>query len=282
MRPHQWVKNLFVLVPIVFSKGLTDFERVDHALIAFASFCLAASSIYLLNDLIDVEADRAHPKKRSRPIASGMVPTNVARGAFGVLAIGSVGLATAVGAGVAAVVASYLALNVAYTFGLKRVAYVDVLCIATGFELRVLAGMLAVDAAMSTYLLVVTFALASFLGFGKRMHEFIQGEGVEAQRSVLRHYRARPLKLLMILNGVVTIVAYVLATLDPTNVVYFGSNRLAFTTVFTAFGIIRFVRLVSYRPEAESPTEEMLRDKPFLLNIVAWFIAVVVTVYVHR
>jgi decaprenyl-phosphate phosphoribosyltransferase len=154
-----------------------------------------------------------------------------------------------------------------------------VLCIAAGFELRMLAGMLAVDAEASTYLVVVTLSLACFLGFGKRMHELLQGENVGQQRAALRQYAVGPLRWLMVANGLVTISAYLLATIDANNIVFFGSRNLVYTTVFTALGILRFGRLVSYRPEAESPTEEMLQDPPFIANLVAWFVTVVLVLY---
>lgn len=279
MRPHQWVKNLFVVAPLVFAKELGVVEPAVRTVIAFALFCLASSTIYLINDLADVEADRAHPVKKNRPIASGRVSEGAAKVAAGVLALTALGGSFALGLNVLAPIAGYLLLNVAYTFSLKRVAYVDVLCIATGFELRVLAGTFAAMVDPTLYLLVVTFLLATFLGFGKRMHELIQGTNAKKQRAVLENYSKKTLTGLLYATSAATLVTYAVYTLDPSTATYFGTVHLWATIPFTLFGVGRFLNLVLHRPEAESPTEEMLRDKPFLLNLVFWGAAVVAIIY---
>lgn len=281
MRPHQWVKNLFVVLPIVFAKTLLDGTRFVHVIATFAAFCGASSAVYLLNDVVDVASDRLHPTKRHRPIASGAISESLARSAAFALGVVAVGATATFSRAVAITIAGYLALNLAYSFGLKKVAYLDVVCIALGFELRVLAGMFAVDAKLSTYLLVVTFALASFLGFGKRLHEHRQSERSDAQRASLRRYDERPLVTLMVVAGGVTALGYLAATIDPSNVEFFHTRALAITTVFTAFGIWRFASIVNSRTTEDSPTESMLRDRPFLLNLAAWFLTVVAIVYVH-
>ena len=279
MRPHQWVKNLFVVAPLVFAKGLDDVDLVVRSAYAFVLFSLAASSVYILNDLIDVEADRAHPVKRNRPIASGQLPIPAARGAMAVLATLACTGALMLGAKVLMAIAAYLLLQVAYTFKLKRVPYVDVLCIAAGFELRVLTGTFALDVPPTVYLLVVTFLLSAFLGFGKRMHELMAPD-VEGTRSVLRYYSPKTLMVLLQLTALATTATYVVYTLDPDTREAFGTDYLAVTIVFTEFGVIRFMDLVRNRTDADSPTEQMLKDWPFLLNLVLWAIAVVVVIYV--
>lgn len=279
MRPHQWVKNLFVVAPLVFAKELGVVEPGLRTALAFGLFCLASSTIYLVNDLADVEADRAHPVKRKRPIASGAVSEAAARGAAMVLAVVSLGGAFALGLNVLASIGGYLLLNVAYTFYLKRVAYVDVLCIATGFELRVLAGTFAAMVDPTLYLLVVTFLLAAFLGFGKRMHELIQGTNAQKQRAVLANYSKTTLEGLLYLTSAATVGTYAVYTFDPSTRAYFGTDYLWVTIPFTLFGVMRFLRLVLKRPDAESPTEVMLRDKSFLLNLALWGVAVFAVIY---
>lgn len=278
MRPHQWVKNLFVVAPLVFAKGLDDVDLVLRSALAFVLFSLAASSVYLLNDLVDVEADRAHPVKRRRPIASGALPMTAARGAMAVLATVACAGALVLNVWVLATIAGYLLLQVAYTYRLKQVPYVDVLCIAAGFELRVLAGTFALDVPPTVYLLVVTFLLSAFLGFGKRMHE-LQGTA-ERTRSVLAKYSPRTVNVLLQLTALATTGTYVVYTLDPRTREFFGTDYLAATIVFTEFGVIRFMDLVRNRADADSPTEQMLKDWPFLLNLVLWAVAVVVILYV--
>ncbi|MCB9612979.1 MAG: decaprenyl-phosphate phosphoribosyltransferase [Sandaracinus sp.] len=283
MRPHQWVKNGFVLAPLVFAKGLGDGPLVLRSAAAFLCFSFVASAIYVMNDLADVEADRLHPKKRNRPIASGRVSESVAKKMVFVLAaLALVGSALLNWAAFAAI-ASYLVLQIAYTFKLKKIAYVDVLCIAAGFELRVLCGSFALDVQPSIYLLVVTLLLSSFLGFGKRMHELRQTEGsevAEKQRFALTRYSERTLVALLQLTALATTGTYVVYTLDPDTRAFFGTDYLAATIVFTEFGVLRFLDLVRNKSDADSPTEQMLKDWPFLLNLVFWAIAVVTVLYV--
>lgn len=279
MRPHQWVKNLFVVAPLVFAKELFDPSAALRTLLAFALFCLASSTVYYLNDLADLEADRAHPVKRHRPLASGQVPVGLARNVALAMALVAVGGGLALGVTFLAVVVTYLVLNLAYSARLKRVPYVDVLSIAAGFELRVLGGSYAAQVHPSTYLLVVTFLLATFLGFGKRMHELGEAGSRGRQRAVLEAYHPSTLQVLLHTTAFATVVAYVLYTLDPTTRLFFGTRFLVVTSPFTLFGVLRFLHLVRHRPEAESPTEEMLRDWPFLLNLALWAVAVTLVIY---
>jgi len=281
MRPHQWVKNVFVIAPLVFAKGLGDVPMMLRSAAAFGLFSLAASTIYLLNDLADVEADRNHPTKKNRPIASGKVSEGAARTAIGVLALLALAGGALMGWPVLATIAGYLALNVAYTFALKRIPYVDVFCITLGFELRVLCGTFALDVQPTYYLLAVTALISLFLGFGKRMHELLQSKGKEKKtRAVLGRYSERVLKVLLQFTALATTLTYVVYTLDPTTRDYFGTEYLAVTIVFVQYGVMRFLELVTSETEDDSPTEKMLRDWPFLLNGLLWIVAVVVVIYV--
>ncbi len=280
MRPHQWVKNSFVLFPLIFAKQLFVLSAALRGVAAFTCFCLASSAVYLLNDLRDVEADRVHPVKKNRPIASGQVPEGVARTTALVLVLISAGGGLALAPWFTGAVLGYVLLNVAYSFRLKRVPYLDVLCIATGFELRVIGGAAAALVPPSTYLLLVTFLLASFLGFGKRMHELMQGEEAHSQRSVLRAYSQRTLEALLAVTALATVVTYVVYTLDATTIHEFGTKWLILTAPFTLFGVLRFLQLVRGHPHAESPTDEMLRDQPFIANLALWVLAVIVIIYI--
>ncbi|MGE0784053.1 MAG: decaprenyl-phosphate phosphoribosyltransferase [Sandaracinaceae bacterium] len=281
MRPHQWVKNVFVLAPVIFAQELFDTGKVVRALLGLLFFSLLTSAVYVLNDLVDVEADRAHPVKKNRPIASGVVTVSVARVAAVVLAIVALSGGYFLGWFFLASLAGYLTNNIAYTFGLKRVAYLDVLSIAMGFELRVLAGSYAAEVPPSHYLLIVTFLLAAFLGLGKRMHELVQQEasGSSNSRKVLERYNKGLVNILLWVTGAATCVTYAIYTLDPHTRAAFGTDLLAVTTIFAVVGILRFIHLVRNRPEAESPTEEMLRDKPFLLTGVLGVLTTIGIIY---
>ncbi len=281
MRPQQWVKNLFVLAPVVFAQELFDVRKLLGALGGFVCFSLLASSVYVLNDLMDVEADRAHPVKKNRPIASGQVHEGTARVVMVLLAGGALVGGWFLSPWFLAAALGYLVNNIAYSFGLKRVAYLDVLSIAGGFELRVLAGSYAAGVAPSAYLLVVTFLLATFLGLGKRMHELVQQErtGSANSRRVLRQYNKRFVTILLWITSIATVTAYVIYTLDPHTRATFGTDFLVFTAAFALFGVLRFVHLVRNRPDTESPTEEMLRDPLFLVNGMLGVAALVGIIY---
>jgi len=291
IRPHQWVKNLFVLAPMFFHKDVflttaagpaLNLRVTGRAFIATTVFCLLAGAIYTINDLADVEADRIHPVKRERPIASGEVPEGLARMMALALVLSSIGAAFALDWRVGLVAAIYFVKDIAYTFKLKQVAFLDVGLIASGFVLRVLAGGFATDVHVSGYMVACTALLALFLGFGKRRHE-LQLESAVKQRASLEAYSKRSLNVALALTGLATAGTYVAYTLDVTTRAFFHTNWLWLTAPFTLVGIARFLMLVSGRAgrglRAESPTQEMLRDVPFVLNLVGWVVVVVAIVY---
>ena len=295
IRPHQWVKNLFVMAPMFFHKDVfvTSAEGVPalnlivtgRAAIATMVFCLLAGAVYTINDLVDVEADRVHPVKRNRPIASGRVPQNIARAMAAALVVVSLSVAWLIDPMFAAVALVYFVENIAYSFKLKKIAFLDVGLIALGFVLRVIAGGYATHVHVSGYMLGCTALLALFLGFGKRRHE-LAAENAGKQRAALEAYGPRSLNIALALTGIATAVTYVAYTLDPDTRAFFHSNHLWLTVPFTVFGIARFLFLVSGRAgrglKAESPTQEMLRDVPFVLNLVLWGVVVVAIVYQLR
>lgn len=279
LRPRQWIKNLFVLAPLLFAKQLFDHTLIVRSLLAFACFTALAGAVYVLNDLFDVQKDREHPFKRLRPIASGALPVSTAKTlAFSVAAAGTVGAFT-LGWQFAIVALGYVALNAAYTITLKHFAFVDVLCIASGFLLRVVGGSLAIDVAISRWLLICTFLLALFLGLGKRKHEFVALHQTGGQaRRVMEQYRLHHLNLALWLTGLCTLAGYSLYAFDAETATRFGTPYLPITIAFIAFGVIRFVKLIDLH-DAESPTEEMLKDWPFLINAFLWLAAVIALIY---
>jgi len=284
VRPHQWMKNVFVLAPVVFAKELFDWELLVRAGGAFFVFCLLAGAVYTINDIVDAPSDRIHPVKRHRPIAAGIVPVNVAKGLAVLLFV--VAMAGALyGPPLFALVGFlYFVQNIAYSFRLKKIAYADVGCIALGFVLRVMAGGLATRIHVSGYLLVCTALLALFLGFGKRSHELagVSLATSKKQRAALEAYTAPALGRALAVTGVASAATYVAYTIDPSTREMFHSNWLWLTAINPIFGMLRFVHLVRSRPKAESPTQEMLRDTPFMLNLLLWIIVVVAIVYKLR
>jgi 4-hydroxybenzoate polyprenyltransferase len=293
IRPHQWVKNLFVMAPMFFHKDLfgtaasgdptLNLKVAGKAFVATTVFCLLAGAVYTINDLVDVEADRVHPVKRERPIASGAVPENLAKVFAGLLVVLALGFSfIKINWAFAAVAALYFVENIAYSFKLKKIAFLDVGLIAFGFVLRVVAGGLATDTKVSWYMLACTALLALFLGFGKRRHE-LEGEHAGKQRAALEAYSKGSLGAALAITGLATAATYFAYTLDRDTEAFFHSDKLWLTVPFTVFGIGRFLMLVSGRAgrgrKAESPTQEMLSDVPFVLNLVLWVVAIVAIIY---
>lgn len=281
VRPHQWVKNIFVLAPVVFAKEIFVLPLLVRAGSAFAVFCLLAGAVYTLNDIADVTADRLHPVKRFRPIASGRVPLGLAKIVAALLVVVSLGWALVLSPPFAAVAAAYFALNVAYTKRLKHVAYVDVACISAGFVLRVLGGGYAARIDVSWYLFACTALLALFLGFGKRRHELTTASARSAgqQRLALEGYSKRGLDLALLVTSACTTLTYLVYTLDAETQRFFRTEWLWPSTGLVVLGIWRFLYIVQNRPKAESPTQEMLSDGPFVAIVLGWAILVMWLVY---
>jgi len=286
MRPRQWVKNLFVAAPLVFSKNLTDLALAGRAGLAVLGFCLLSGAVYAFNDVRDAEGDRHHPSKRRRPIASGALGERTALVAAGLMAAVALAACASLSWPLLAVAAGYLANNLAYSLALKRVAFVDVTMIAVGFLLRVMAGGFAIDVPVSPWLLACTGLLASMLGFGKRAHELLQAEAAEIDarttRASLAGYRVRHLRWAMTLLAVATSAAYALYTQDHHTVRFFGTRSLVFTLPFCLLGIARFSQIALWRGGDDSPTDAILRDPAFLLNLAAWAATVVFIIYGAR
>ncbi len=284
MRPRQWVKNLFVLAPVVFAKDLFHEKVLLRAVMAFAAFSMLAGAVYTINDLVDVEDDRQHPTKKNRPIASGEVPEGTAKVAAAVLVVVALAAAFRTDWRVGLVALGYLVLNLAYSLRLKEIAYLDVVIIATGFVLRVLAGCYAASTPAhpvppSVYLLGCTAFLALFLGFGKRYHELEVNQA--RARASLMAYGAKPLRMTLWATALATVAVYLAWTLNPPEALQFGKDYLWMTTPLVLLGIGRFVKLLS-STEGESPTDAMLRDVPFVLIVIGWAAVVVTIIYELR
>jgi 4-hydroxybenzoate polyprenyltransferase len=280
VRPHQWVKNVFVLAPIVFAKEMFSPFVVTRAASAFAVFCLLAGAVYAMNDIADRESDRVHPVKRKRPIASGVVPLSLAYALSAGLVVVALAWSLSLGIAFAVVALVYFGQNVWYSFQLKHVAYLDVSCIAAGFVLRVMGGGYATHIQISNFLLACTALLALFLGFGKRRHELASAEvNAAAQRASLEAYTRRGLDLALVITALATVGAYVAYTLDSHTREFFHSDRLWMSTGFVVLAMLRYLHIVRNRPLAESPTQEILSDGPFVGIVLGWVVLVFWLVY---
>ncbi|HLK10385.1 MAG TPA: decaprenyl-phosphate phosphoribosyltransferase [Candidatus Binatia bacterium] len=271
LRADQWVKNVFVFGGLLFGGRLGDPVAVARALVAFGLFSVVASAAYIHNDVADREADRLHPKKAQRPIASGAVSLPVARAVqLGLLVLGLAGAAL-FDRRVTAILLGYTALNAAYSHWLKHVVVLDVMLIAVGFVLRVLAGCAAVAVRPSTWIILCTFLLALFMGFGKRRHELtLLGAGRDEHRPVLGSYGVGFLDQMIGVVSAVTVMCYIMYTVWPDTVALHGTTALVYTVPFVIYGIFRYDFLVYKADRGGSPTSIILTDRPLLLAVVLW------------
>ncbi len=282
MRPHQWVKNLFVLAPLVFAERALVGQDFLRAAAAFLLFSLLSGCVYILNDVVDVEGDRLHPTKRNRPIASGRLPLPGARLALSGVLLGTVVASFLMSTDFAAIGLAYFALNVGYSLSFKHVPFVDVLCIASGFILRILGGAVAIPVPVTVWILAATFLLALFLGLGKRKHELLQaGMKAGAQRRVLDRYRLPHVKMAMIALGAATLATYSAYTIFGEHAGrLFLPRDMVWTIPSVVVGLWRFNQLTERAEQGQSPTDLMLSDKPFLANLAVWALIVGVIIYV--
>jgi 4-hydroxybenzoate polyprenyltransferase len=278
LRPHQWTKNLIVFAPLALSKHLFEADAFLRSAVAFALFCGLSGTVYLINDVADLERDRLHPKKRLRPLASGALSVGVARAAALVLGLGGVGLSALLGQAFLGAAVAYLALNLLYSFWLKKVVILDVIAISLGFVLRAVAGSVAIAVQFSDWLLVCTLLLALFLALAKRRHELVTLDGTE-HREILAEYSPYLLDQMIAVVTASCLMAYAFYTLAPETVEKYRTDRLSWTIPFVLYGIFRYLYLVHGKEEGGSPTDLLLTDRPLLADVALWAAALVAIVY---
>jgi len=281
MRPRQWPKNAFVLAALVFDRQLAHLPALFKSLEGLFIFCLISSTVYIINDIADVEADRQHPTKRNRPIASGQLPVKIAVIATIIILLICFPIAFYLSDEFALVVLAYFLINLAYSKMLKHVPLIDVLIIAAGFVLRVAAGVSLIHVErFSPWLYVVTTLFALFMGFGKRRAELALLTGsANAHRRVLEGYSLPFLDQLITIVSSTTIIAYSLYTFSAPNL---PTNHVMMLTIpFVLYGVFRYLYLVQIKNEGGAPEELLLTDRPLQLTIVLWSIAILLVFYIH-
>jgi 4-hydroxybenzoate polyprenyltransferase len=279
LRPRQWIKNLFVLAGLIFAQRLFTADAWT-ALAAFGIFCALSGAVYLVNDVVDIERDRAHPVKRARPIAAGRLPVGVALAVAVGLGGGGLALSARLGRGFLATAAAYVLLVVVYSAWLKHIVIVDVLAVAIGYVLRAVAGALAIRVEISGWLLICTILLALFLTIGKRRHEVmsLEARGVPP-RPILAEYGPGLLDQMIAVVTASTVTAYALYTMSPETVAKFHTRLLPATLPFVLYGIFRYLYLLYQRRLGGNPSEVFLTDRALLLNSLAWLLAVLLIIY---
>jgi len=271
LRPQQWIKNLFVYAPLIFSQNVLNQALVLRATLAFLAFCLISSAVYLLNDLRDIEEDRQHPLKAHRPLASGRLKRSTAVAALAIIAPAGFLVALLVNRSFVFIALGYFALQIAYTLWLKHVVILDIFVVASGFLLRVVAGGFAIRVYLSSWLLICTTLLALFLAMGKRRHEIVLMEGRAAShRPILKEYNIYLLDQMISVVTASTLLAYCLYTISEETVAKFGTRNLIFTVPFVLYGIFRYLYLIHQKAEGGTPESLIIRDKPLLTAIALW------------
>jgi 4-hydroxybenzoate polyprenyltransferase len=280
LRPHQWTKNLLVFAALPLSFQLGDRRSQLAALLAFVLFCALSGAVYLINDVADVERDRLHPRKRYRPIASGALKSSHALVVALVLSLGALSAALLLGLPFFACAATYLLLNLAYSFRLKDVLIVDAISVSLGFVIRAVAGGLAIQAHIGDWLLICTILLALFLTLCKRRHELTSLSANASQhRRILSEYSPYLLDQMIAVVTASCVTAYALATTAQDTVTKYHTHRLTWTLPFVLYGIFRYLYLVHRKEQGGSPTDVLLTDRPLLINLALWSLAIVLIVY---
>lgn len=283
LRAKQWIKNVFVLMPLIFGRLLFNVTDVLNALIAFAAFCLLTSGLYIINDIRDLKSDRLHPQKKNRPLAAGLIKARHAALIAIILLAISLSVGFVIGRKILLVMVLYAALHLLYTFALKMTVILDVISIALGFEMRVWAGSLAIDIHPSIWLQLCVFLLALFLGFIKRRHEkiILYDKAVE-HRGVLAHYTSYFLDQMIMISATLCVIFYGLYTMSEDVARQLGNNYMAYTIPFVIYGVFRYLYLVYVKKIGDDAGEILISDLPFFINIALWFFSVVFIIYYLR
>lgn len=278
MRPHQWTKNVLVFAALVFDRKFFELGPVADAVLAFVAFCFVSSAMYLVNDIRDVENDRAHPRKRFRPLAAGDLPVPVAWASAGALLVLAFVSAWLVRPEFAGVILVYLALMAAYNLGLKQLAILDVMIIAFGFVLRAAGGAVAIEVPISPWLYVCTALLSIFLGLAKRRSELATlGVDAQAHRANLTAYTVPMLDQMISMVGAATMMAYAFYTFEASSVP--SNYSMMLTLPFVVFAIFRYLVLIHHNQMTGSPELLLFRDRPLFASILGWGAAAILVLY---
>lgn len=282
IRPKQWIKNFFVFAPLLFSRHIFQLEYLIPSLVAFIIFSLASSSVYIINDILDVESDRAHPKKKYRPIASGEVTVKQAMIFLVLLVIIIIGGLFFSRTIFAFVIILYLITNLLYSLKVKSIVLLDVFFISFGFMLRVLGGAAAIGVNVSSWMILTTIFISLFLAISKRRSELSQivnKDNIDKQRKVLKEYSVEFADQINTIAAAGTIISYALYTVSERTVATFGTEKLIYTTPFVIYGIFRYMYLMHQKNLGESPTSIVTKDIPIILDVIAWFSFSIMIIY---
>ncbi len=284
LRPQQWIKNLFVLVPLFFGGALFDLHALVQGLIAVLAFSLAASSVYCYNDIVDADADRQHPVKCHRPVASGAISTHQAYGLMALMLMLAAAVTLLIDARnmlyVQTVIAFYYVLNMVYCSRLKQYAIIDVCIVAFGFVLRLLAGGLATDIELSKWIVLMTFLITLFMSFAKRRDDVLRmNETGQAPRKNTSRYNLTFINQAITITASVTLVCYIMYTVSPEVTEHFSSPYLYLTSIFVLLGLLRYIQIAVVDQKSGDPTKIILHDHFTQLIVVLWGLSFLFLIY---
>jgi len=269
LRPHQYVKNIFIFAPILFAFEFS-LDKFESSFVAFVLFCMISSSIYILNDIFDIKEDQKHPKKRYRPIASGAISKKSATTLFMIFSFLSLLSAYLYNINLFYIFVIYFVLNVAYSLGLKHISLVDIFIISTGFVLRLFAGSVVTDVKLSSWIILITFLLAVFLALAKRRDDVLLFLKGERTRKNIDGYNLEFINASMVLMAAVVVVSYILYTVSDSVTQKFNTEYLFVTSFFVILGILRYMQITFVEQESGSPTKIVLRDRFLQFCLLFW------------
>lgn len=281
LRPHQWIKNGFILLPLIFAQQIFYYPSLLKTLEAVVVFCLLASAIYLINDLLDLEADRRHPEKRHRPLAAGLISPQLAKVTASVLLLSSLLWGVKLGQQFLFVLFIYITIQVLYNYRLKEIVILDVFCVSAGFFLRVLAGAVAIQVAISHWLIICAILISMFLALGKRRHELVILGEAEAgnHRKALSEYSPYLLDQMMGVITAGTLLSYMLYCISSETIDKFQTDQLIYTFPFVLYGIFRYLYLIHKNNQGGAPEKILVSDLPLLLSVILWGLFCVLIIY---
>ncbi len=277
-RLHQWIKNIFIFVPLVFSKNLFNYDLLFIVTAGFFEFCFASSVVYVINDIIDIESDREHPVKRSRPLASGKISKKAALNSAIILSVIILIFLPFFNFAFDALLIIYILLNVFYSFRLKNIVIIDIFSIAAGFMIRIISGAVVINVEISSWLILTTMFISLFLGVMKRRSELALVEN-KSTRKVLAHYSITFSDQMTTVAAAGVIICYALYSVAARTITVFGTDKLIFTTPFVVFGIFRYMYLVYMNAEGENTSKILMTDLSMIFNILLYILFSVLIIY---
>lgn len=280
LRANQWVKNLFLFIPIFFAGHALDFSLYPSLLLGFLSFSLAASAVYILNDICDYEVDKAHPKKKLRPIASGQIGLTEAKIVLAIVAIAGVGVGFFLNQSFFILILIYLVINIGYSFGMKNISILDILMVSSGFLIRIYCGGALTHTHISPWLAIMILLLSLFLALAKRRDDMVVTKDPEAVRKVIKQYNLDFINSGLSIFAGIIIVAYILYTLSPDVIARFETEWLFTTAIFVIAGVLRYLQITFVEQNSGSPSSLLYQDKFILITVIGWIISFYVIIYI--